>query len=173
MEEGEATSFESLRLLENRRAKARVSWRKAIAAHDQHILNLAEAREQAQKLEAKLQVKITEAEVQIAEKKAVWDELEKSIAEKASEHSKLASCVGTGKGSSTTPLTEKQKADGAAKVWNTLEAQLSRVLGKRQLEEGLRSEVQACVAEAVLGAKICLHDAEDEVGSCDEEMDRH
>ena len=50
-------------------------------------------------------------------------------------------------------LTEKQRADGAAKVWSTLETQLSKVLCTRQLNESMRIEVQACVAEAAISVR--------------------
>ena len=167
----EANSFKSLRQLENKRAKARVSWVRAVAGHDQHVENLAEARVEAQKLDEKLQRKIKDSETDILEKKTAWDALEKSIAEKASEHSKLASSVGTGKDAPAPHLTEKQQADGAAKVWDTLEAKLGKVLGAAQLDDSKRAEVASLVAQAVLSAKVSLHDADD--GDSQEEDDEN
>ena len=133
------------------------------------MANLAEARAEAQKLDEKLQRKIKDSETEILEKKTAWDDLEKAIAEKASVHSKLVSSVGTGKDAPAPQLTEKQKADGAAKVWDTLEAKLAKVLVAAQLDDGKRTEVSSLVAQAVLSAKVSLHEAEDDDSQEDDE----
>jgi phage shock protein A len=174
LEKGEADSYKAVRALENKRAKARVQWRRAVAGFDQHIKNLEEANDRAKKLEEKLQAKVHEAKEQMAERKARLDELEVELAQVQCTHSKMADNYSTGK--CTTAILQqvsaKQPADAAAKVWSTLQGQIDIVLESKVLGEAEKNGIQCYVAEALLAAKVQLHAELEKAGGYEDfEMD--
>ena len=125
-------------------------------------------------MEAKLQEKISEAKEQMAVKKAKLDEFEVELAEVQFAHSKMANSYSTDKCTAAIlqQVSDKQPADAAAKVWDTLQGQITKVLASKQLDAGERSGIQSYVAEALLAAKTQLHnELEADLAEDDLEMD--
>ena len=54
-------------------------------------------------------------------------------------------------------VSDRQPADAAAKVWDTLQGQFDKVLASKQLCSEEQNGIQSYVAEALLAAKIQLH----------------